>query len=118
MIRTALIAFCVLLISACATPSNEALPLEPLKPAPDGRVNLVLHRDAFYLSLITATIRLNGVEIGKLRNNRSLRYSVAPGEYELMVDWPLLSGESDMMQKVVVPDEGVLKLELTEEFRN
>jgi hypothetical protein len=118
MIRIALIAFCALLISACATTSNEALPLEPLKPAPDGRVNLVLHRDAFYLALITATIRLNGVEIGKLKNNHSLRYSAAPGEYELMVDWPLLSGENDMTRKVVVPGEGVLELNLTARFRN
>lgn len=80
-------------------------------PAPASGT-LIVFRDHAEPLLFPATLTVDGVDVGRLKQKRLLAFAVPPGRYRLAVRWPALAMQRESRATVEVAAGGTLTVEL------
>lgn len=92
----ALLAVCVLLLSACATIPSDAPPYQRAADPPAGYSNLYIYRLNAYPTLRSPIVRIDGAVITSPPERSYTVLPLPPGPHEFVIDWTWDTGWPDL----------------------
>jgi hypothetical protein len=109
----AILAFCALFLSACATVPSDAPPYTRAADPPNGQNNVYIYRLGAYPYLRSPMIRINGADILSAPERSYTVIALPYGEHQVQVDWASDTGWPDLKFPIKVTEGEPLFLKVS-----